>query len=125
MKKIVGIRGATQCLNEEGDIVKQVSALYEAILKSNDLEEHDIISIIFSVTGDLNAKNPATALRSTGRAQQAPLFAVQEAAIKGSLERVIRILIHCYVDEKACVVHVYRNGAETLRQAAAGPALHP
>ncbi|MDR2149715.1 MAG: chorismate mutase [Spirochaetaceae bacterium] len=115
MKKIVGIRGATQCRNEAEDIIHQVSALYEGLLNINNLAEPDIVSIIFSVTSDLDAKNPAAALRSTGHAGQTPLFAVQEAAIVGSLERVIRILMHCYLNEAASPLHLYRNGAEVLR----------
>lgn len=115
MKKIVGLRGATQCRNEEEDIVNQVSALYESLLESNGLGESDIVSIIFSVTGDLDAKNPAAALRSSGHAGEAPLFAVQEAATVGSLERVIRILIHCYLEDGSVPIHIYRNGAEVLR----------
>jgi chorismate mutase len=46
------------------------------------------------------------------------LFAVQEARVTsgvGSLDHVVRLLLHAYGDPKSPVVHVYRNGAEQLR----------
>jgi chorismate mutase len=114
-KKIAALRGATRCLNEEEDIIRQVAALYDELLGSNGLAEGDIVSLIFSVTPDLDAINPAAALRRSGRARDLALFALQEAAARHSLDRVIRVLIHCYLDEGARPVHVYRNGAELLR----------
>ena len=112
-KQLFALRGATRCLNDSLDISKQVVELYDELLSRNDLSEEGIVSAIFSVTIDINAKNPATALREEGRAQNTPLFVVQEAHFPGSLERVVRILIHCY--KEAPPVHIYRNGAEVLR----------
>ena len=112
-KRLFALRGATRCLNDTLDIPKQVVELYDELLSRNKLIEEDIVSVIFSVTGDIDAKNPATALREEGRALNTPLFVVQEASFPGSLGRVIRLLIHCY--QEAPPIHVYRNGAEVLR----------
>ena len=87
--------------------------MYDELLVKNQLGEEDIVSIIFSVTKDLDAENPARALRGEGRAGEAALFVCQEADFSGSLESVIRVLIHCYLDGEPA--HVYRNGAEVLR----------
>ena len=114
-KRLFGIRGAVQCLNDETDITKQVTALYDEILHLNHLTEDDLVSIHFSVTKDIDEKNPAAALRGQGRAGAASLFVTQEAHFKNSLERVVRVLIHCYMEEGAVPIHVYRNGAEVLR----------
>jgi chorismate mutase len=114
-KKVYALRGAAQCRNEEDDIVRQVCALYDELLKANTLDEADIISLVFSVTPDLDAKNPAAALREGGRGRNLALFALQEAAARGSLERTVRVLIHCYLGETAAPRHIYRNGAEILR----------
>jgi chorismate mutase len=114
-KKIAALRGAVRCLNEKEDITGQVAALYDGLLGANGLAEGDIVSLIFSVTPDLDALNPAAALRQSGRAQDLALFALQEAVVQGGLDRVIRVLLHCYLDEGARPVHVYRNGAEILR----------
>ena len=115
MRCIRALRGATQCLNEEADIILHVLALYDELLKQNNLRESDIISLTFSMTRDLDAKNPASVLRQSGRALDLVLFVVQEAEVKNSLERVIRMLVHCYLEENADLFHIYRNGAEVLR----------
>jgi chorismate mutase len=114
-KKLFALRGATRCLNHEQDIAQQVAALYDELLAANGLAEADIVSLIFSVTGDLDAQNPAAALRQSGRGGDLALFALHEAAVSGGLERTIRVLIHCYLAEGAIPRHIYRNGAEVLR----------
>ncbi|GAB6391886.1 MAG: chorismate mutase [Treponematales bacterium] len=114
-KRLYALRGAVQCLNDERDIGKQTAALYDALLERNGLAEADIVSVIFSVTGDLDARNPATALRQAGRAADAALFVTQEAFVAGGLPRTIRALVHCCLPEGAAPVHVYLNGAEDLR----------
>jgi chorismate mutase len=114
-KRLFALRGATQCKNEAEDIIRQVAILYDELLQKNYLEEGDIVSIVFSVTGDIDAKNPAAALRFSGRAADLALFALQEAAIYGGLERTIRVLIHCYLPVDSHPCHIYRNGAEILR----------
>ena len=114
-KLLYALRGATRCENEEADIRGRVAALYDALLERNHLAEGDIVSLMFSVTPDLDAKNPAAALRQSGRGADLALFAVQEAAARGGLERVIRALLHCYLDKDSSPCHVYQNGAEVLR----------
>jgi chorismate mutase len=114
-KKLFALRGAAQALNDQDDIQKQVIELYEELLSRNTLDEKDIVSAIFSITKDLNAKNPATALRNEGKAEKTALFVTQEPNFPDSLERVIRLLIHCYLDVSREPSHVYRNGAEALR----------
>jgi chorismate mutase len=115
MKRLYALRGATQCLNNAGDIAGQVSALYDALRAENGLEEADIVSLVFSVTKDLDALNPAAALRRTGRGGDLALFCVQEADFPGGLERTVRALVHCYLEEGSVPRHVYRNGAGVLR----------
>ena len=114
-KRLAALRGAIRCENSADDIGKLVSDLYDRLLEKNRLEEADIVSIIFSQTRDLDALNPASALRQSGRAENLALFAVQEAETADSLPRVIRALVHCYLPEGATPCHVYCNGAEVLR----------
>lgn len=115
VKRLFALRGAVQCLNSRDDIQDKTILLYDELLVKNKLAEEDIVSLTFSLTSDLDAANPATALRNRGRAGEAALFAVQEAQIKGSLDHVIRVLIHCYLEETSVPVHAYLNGAEVLR----------
>jgi chorismate mutase len=114
-KRVFSLRGAVCCLNDREDIKKQTIAMYDELLSKNNLNEEDIVSVVFSVTKDLDAENPASALRSEGRAGETALFVNQEAHFQKSLERVIRLLIHCYLDSSRKPVFVYRNGAEVLR----------
>ena len=115
MKRIYALRGAVQCENTEDDICRQIGLMYNELLNLNKLEEGDIVSVMFSVTEDLSAINPCTALRKNGRAAELALFSMQEPKTKNYLERVIRVIIHCYLDEGAKASHVYCNGAEVLR----------
>ena len=114
-KRLQALRGATQCLNTEVDIGAQVSCLYDSLLEKNSLAEKDIVSVIFSQTADLDAINPAAALRQSGRAAELALFAVMEAPAINSLPHIIRALVHCYLPSKSKPCHVYCNGAEVLR----------
>jgi len=115
MKKLYALRGAAQCLNTRQDICHQVLTMYEELLNRNKLDESDIVSAIFSVTSDLDAINPCTALRMSGKAANTALFGVQEPQTEGALERTVRAMIHCYLEEGVKVCHVYRNGAQVLR----------
>ena len=114
-KTLMALRGAIQCINTEEDIRKKTVLLYRELLSANNLAEQEIVSVIFSVTEDLNELNPATALRAEGFALNTALFVCKEAQFKGSLERVIRLLIHCCLDAQKKAVNVYLNGAEVLR----------
>ena len=114
-KRLYALRGATRCVNTPEDICRQVSLMYDSLLEKNRLAEADIVSVIFSQTGDLDALNPAAALRQTGRAGELALFAVREAETADAFPRVIRALVHCYLPEGSQPRHVYRNGAEVLR----------
>ena len=115
MKKLYALRGAVQCENTVNDICDRVSQMYDELLSMNKLEENDIVSVMFSVTGDLNAVNPCSALRKSGRAGELALFSCLEPDTAGSLERTCRVLLHCYLEEGAKPHYVYRNGAEVLR----------
>lgn len=94
--------------------------LVRAVLAANDLTEADLVSLVFSVTADLRTANPATGLRSAGFAQ-VPLFCVQEAAVDGSMPRVIRLLATFEVPAswaatgRAHAEAVYLEGARALR----------
>jgi chorismate mutase len=114
-KRLYALRGAVQCLNKADDIEKMVSMLYGQLLARNFLDEADVVSATFSITQDLDALNPCTALRRTGWARDTALFAVQEPSVRDGLPRVVRVLMYCYMNEGATVSHVYCNGAEVLR----------
>jgi chorismate mutase len=115
MKKLCALRGAFCCPNSAEDIIRETAACYDRLLRENRLAEGDIVSILFSVTPDIDALNPAAALRRAGRGGDLALFVQQEPVFQDSLPQVIRILVHCYIEEGRPPRHVYQNGAEALR----------
>lgn len=115
MKRLYGLRGAIRCSNDAEDITLRVVELYDELLVRNGLAEEGVVSLVFSVTKDLTALNPAAALRRGGRAGDLALFSVAEPEVEGALSGVIRTLIHCYLSEGSSPRHVYLNGAEVLR----------
>lgn len=117
-KKLVAIRGATCCDNTETEIYDYVCKMCNEIFLKNNLTKTDIVSIQFTVTKDITALNPATALR-TGNCKidvsDIPLFCAQEPEFEGSLEYVIRVMVTAYMNEFSNKYNVYINGAERLR----------
>jgi chorismate mutase len=100
--------------NNEASIRDAVTKLLSELVRENGIEETDIISIVFSQTNDIDAMNPATALRTLGFAS-VPLFCVQEPNIVGAPTGIIRVLLTCST-ERDSLVPVYLNGAERLRR---------
>ena len=113
IKKLRALRGAVCCEDNEDSISSAVANLYSRILRVNSLSEKDIVSIQFTVTPDIRALNPATALRKNGFAENTALFCALEPCMEGSLPKTIRILIYYYSRKKPS--HIYIGGAEVLR----------
>ena len=111
--RLYGIRGAICTQDTAEDMIKNTSLLYSTMLKENNIEESDIVSIQFTTTPDLTKLNPAAALRRAGYASNVPLFCSLEPVFENSLKYVIRCLILAYSKEAG--KSVYLNGAEVLR----------
>lgn len=113
------VRGAVCCENTEESIIESTAGLYSGLLSKNGIPEDRIVSVVFTLTPDLNVCNPARALRLKGFCTKVPLFCCQEAFIEGMLPKVIRVLITWNADEdwlkKNTAVPLYMNGAEVLR----------
>jgi chorismate mutase len=113
--RLHALRGATTVHANEGDaILDATEALMRAVLERNELAAEDLVSCIFTVTEDLDAEFPAVAARRIGLST-VPLLCAREIPVPGSLERVIRVLIHCYLREGREPQHVYLNEAARLR----------
>lgn len=114
-KRLYGLRGAVGCLNDRADMALRVGELFDALIGGNGIDEADIVSVVFSVTPDLDAENPAAALRKSGRGGALALFCVAEPVSAGALPGLIRVLVHAYAPEGTKLRHPYLNGAEVLR----------
>ncbi|HHV28883.1 chorismate mutase [Acetivibrio mesophilus] len=110
------VRGATTVANNNADeILSETQRLLCEMAQRNELKEDDIISIIFTLTKDLDAVFPAIAARNIGWTSTA-LMCMNEIDVPGSLEKCIRIMMHVNTDkDKKDIKHVYLNGAKVLR----------
>ena len=112
-KRLFAIRGAICCENTKNDIDNAVKNLFDKIYENNFFEIDDIVSIQFTVTPDLDEKNPCTSFRQMCNISSVPLFCCAEPVVKDMLPKVIRVLITSYMAEKG--KNIYLNGAEVLR----------
>ena len=112
---VQAVRGAIQVAENSREAIYKASIkLVEEILALNIIAEEDIISILFSVTRDLNRANPATGLRTRGFSR-APLFCVQEAEMEDGLMGILRVLLTYNSSNEAAPRPVYIDGAQSLR----------
>ncbi|MBP3607723.1 MAG: chorismate mutase [Treponema sp.] len=117
-KKLYAIRGATGAENNKDSILKNVSEMCKELFGKNKILPEDIVSVQFTVTNDLDEMNPAAALRRGDcgiDTSKLALFCSQEPNIKGSPEKMIRVLVTVYLPLESEVYHVYINGGEKLR----------
>jgi chorismate mutase len=114
------VRGAIAVADNSASAIEAAGVkLVREVLRVNRIAENHVVSILFSLTEDLTAANPATGLRRTGFSAT-PLFCTQEARIDGALPRVIRVLVTYDSPDGAAAVPVYLDGAEGLRPDLAG-----
>lgn len=115
------VRGAIQVAeNSPSAIERAGTRLVTEILRQNGIAEDLIVSIVFSMTEDLTAANPATGLRRAGFSST-PLFCTQEARVDGALPRVIRALVTYESADGRRPLPLYLDGAEALRPDLGGP----
>ena len=116
MSAVRALRGATTV---DADTPEQVTArtqtLLEELFARNGLHHDDVISIVFTATGDVVSMFPATAARAMGLGD-VPLLCARELDIVGATPRCLRVLLHVDTDRPRDELHhVYLEGARALR----------
>ena len=111
-----GLRGATTV---DADTVEQVTErsqeLMRELMQRNGLVEDDIVSILFTATGDVRSIFPATAIREIGFGA-VPLLCAAEIPVPGAMPLCVRALLHVYTERsREEMHHVYLHGAHALR----------
>lgn len=111
-----GVRGATTAdENTQEAILSATRRLLALVIRENDIQPADVASILFSMTGDLDAESPAVAARQLGW-NDVPLMCMRELDLSDSLPRCVRILLHWNTDAPAAAIrHIYINEAASLR----------
>lgn len=111
--RVVALRGANEVKsNTAEDILAATDKLMREILERNRLAADDLVSCIFTLTPDLDAQFPAAAARAMGLSS-VPLLCAREIPVPGALPKIIRVMIHAYMDRPA--EHVYLGEAAKLR----------
>jgi chorismate mutase len=114
--KVRAARGAIVVPNDGvEDVLAATERLLAAMLERNGVHGDDLVSVFFTATEDLRSAFPAEAARRMGLGH-VPLLCAQEIQVRGSMPRVVRILMHFDTGRPAAeVVPVYLDGAESLR----------
>jgi chorismate mutase len=113
--RLFALRGASTVeRNEAQSILDATDELVRELMDRNRLDPDSLVSVIFTLTPDLDAEFPAVAARRLGL-DLVPLLCAQEIAVPGALPRVIRVLLHYYAPDGHRPRHVYLREASSLR----------
>ncbi len=115
--QVRGVRGATTIEENTAEAIGEATLeLIEAIEVANGIDPSDIVSVIFSVTPDIDAAFPARFARTRLGWETVPLLDVQHMVVGGGLEKCIRVLMQVYTPLlQHQVQHVYLRRARVLR----------
>lgn len=118
---MISVRGAvTIDKDTREEVLNSTGELLESMITDNNLSISQIISIIFTCTGDIKSAYPAEAARGIGIVN-AGLICLNEMYVEGSLDKCIRVLIYAdSIADQAQVRHIYIGKARQLR-----PDLYP
>src|SRR6266508_4965584 len=110
--RIRALRGAiTLDADRKDQVIERTARLLQTMLERNGAAKSDLISIVFTATGDIRSEFPAAAARSIG-ISDVPLLCARELDVDGAIGLCIRVLLHLYTDkEPSALRHVYLEGA--------------
>jgi chorismate mutase len=114
-ERLFAVRGAVQVeANEAGAIIAATSELMRELIERNGLNAERMVSCLFTTTEDLDAEFPAVAARELGL-DMVPLLCCREIPVRGSMERVIRAMVHYYAAAGHTPAHAYLGQTRALR----------
>jgi chorismate mutase len=110
------VRGAVQVDRDDPAVISAyTSELLAEIIRRNDIEADDFISVVVTMTPDLASVFPAVAARGLGLTD-VPLLCATEIGVLNAMRRAIRPLAHIESDQpRSAICHVYLRGAAQLR----------
>ena len=113
---LCALRGATTCENNSVEsITSAVEELLIELVSRNNLIPDQIISVIFSVTSDLDACFPASIDRKNTGWEKIALLDCQQMFVKDDLPKCIRLLAYVYLPNKQTPQNPYLGKAKNLR----------
>ena len=115
-KELFILRGATTSDgNTKSDIASAVHELIEELISRNNLEPINILSIIFTVTKDLNACFPASVARKYKELDKVAFLDCQQMFVQDDVDFCIRLMSQVYLPLNIEPNHPYLRGASNLR----------
>jgi chorismate mutase len=110
------LRGATTVdADTPEQVTERIQVLLTEMLDRNGVDKDDLISILFTATGDVVSLFPATAARALGLGD-VPLICARELDIVDATPRCLRVLVHLTTERPRHELHhVYLHGARGLR----------
>ena len=113
---LCALRGATSCEhNSVESITSAVEELLSELFSRNNLVPHQIISVTFSVTSDLDACFPASIARKKIGCEQIALLDCQQMCVKGDLSKCIRLIAYVSLPNNQTPQNPYMGKAKNLR----------
>lgn len=116
--RIAALRGATTLdADTKQEVLDRTAALLAALLERNGLTADDVVSLVFTATGDITSEFPAAAVRAAGIAD-VPMLCARELEVTGGsgIPLCVRVMAHVYSDRpRSDLRHVYLRGARQLR----------
>ena len=114
--KLSLIRGATTSSGNSSDEIEDaVVELINELISRNDLTKKNVISIIFSVTKDLDACFPAAFARKCNGLDSVAFLDCQQMYVPNDIDFCIRLMAQVLLPENATINHPYLRGASKLR----------
>jgi chorismate mutase len=114
-ERLFAVRGAVQAeANEASAILAATTELMRELLERNGLAPDALVSCLFTTTDDLDAEFPAVAARGLGL-EAVPLLCCREIPVPGSMQRVIRAMVHYYAAAGHTPAHAYLGATQELR----------
>lgn len=113
--RLFALRGAAGVdENTSEAIMTATEELMRELMERNAIAPQDVVSCLFTLTPDLDAEFPAVAARKLGF-ERVPLLCAQEIAVRGSLQSIVRVMVHYHAPNGHKAQHVYLGRAIALR----------
>ena len=110
------IRGATTAKNNSvKEIEIAVFELIEELIKRNNINSSNLLSITFSVTNDLNACFPASVARKYNGLDSVAFLDCQQMYVPNDIDFCIRLMAQVLLKADKSINHPYLRGASKLR----------
>tara|TARA_Y100000589_G_C26773548_1_gene474810 strand:+ start:196 stop:579 length:384 start_codon:yes stop_codon:yes gene_type:complete len=114
--KLSVVRGATTSNgNTKEDIASAVNELIEELISRNEIDPLNILSIIFTVTKDLNVCFPASVARRFKGLDHVAFLDCQQMLVPDDINFCIRLMAQVKLPLNKKLNHPYLRGASSLR----------